>query len=54
MDILGGLYYIGDVARIQAVKETVPYSSVVITLMDLRSKHKREFICKILFSDGGG
>jgi hypothetical protein len=54
VDILGGLYYVVDVARIQAVKETVPYSAVLITLMELRSKHKREFICKIIFPDGGG
>jgi hypothetical protein len=53
VDISGGLYYVVDVARIQAVKETVPYSAVVITLMDLRSKHKREVVGKILFSDGG-
>jgi hypothetical protein len=53
VDIFGGLYYIVDVARIQVVKETVPYSAVVITLMDLRSTHKWEFLCKILFSDGG-
>jgi len=54
VDILGSLYYVVDVARIQVVKETVPYCAVVITLMDLRSKQKREFVCKTLFSNGGG
>jgi hypothetical protein len=54
VDIFGGLYYVVDVTRIQVVKEAVPYSAVVITLMDHRSTHKREFACKILFSDGGG
>jgi hypothetical protein len=54
MDIFGGLYYVVDVTRIQVVKEAVPYSVVVITLMDHRSTHKRESVCKILFSDGGG
>ena len=54
MDILDGLYYVVDVARIQVVKEIVPYSAAVITLMELRSKHTRKFVCKILFADGGG
>ena len=54
MDNFGGLYYVVVVARIQVVREAVPYSAVVITLMDHRSTHKREFVCKILFSGGGG
>jgi hypothetical protein len=54
VDIFGGLYYVVDVTRIQVVKETLHCSAIVITLMDLRSEHKREFVCKILFSGGGG
>jgi hypothetical protein len=50
VDIFGIIFYVVNIAIFQLDKETVPFTGIVITLMDLQFTQDRQCLREILFS----